>query len=99
MDEMFRGRWALVTGASSGLGEEFARQLANKGCHLVLTARSREKLLALGAQLGAAHGIQHRVIDADLAQESGVAALLRELDVLGIEVDHVIANAGFGSPW
>lgn len=96
MSDMFRGRWALVTGASSGLGEEFARQFAQKGAHLILTARSREKLAMLGAQLGAAHGIQHHVIAADLASEAGVASLLGRLDSLAIDIDHLVANAGFG---
>ena len=97
MDDVFRGGWALVTGASSGLGEEIARQLAQRGCNLVLTARSREALQALGAQLGAAHGVQYRVIVADLAAEGGAAMLARALDALGVAIDHVIANAGFGT--
>jgi hypothetical protein len=96
LDDLFRGRWAFVTGASSGLGEEFARQLAEHGAHLVLTARSVDRLRALAAQLGAAHAVQVRVIGADLAAEGGVEALLRELDALGVPIDHVIANAGFG---
>ncbi len=93
-EELFRDRWALITGASSGLGEEFAKQLARKGCHLVLTARSREKLVALAARLHAAHGVQCRVMDADLASEAGMASLLDHLELF--EIDHVIANAGFG---
>ncbi|MDQ3035678.1 MAG: SDR family oxidoreductase [Myxococcota bacterium] len=97
MDDVFRGSWALVTGASSGLGEEFARQLAQRGCNVVLTARSRDKLQALGAQLGAAHGVQYRVITADLAAPDGAATLARELDALGVAIDHVVANAGFGT--
>jgi short-subunit dehydrogenase len=96
-EDLFRGRWALITGASSGLGEEFAKQLARMGCHLVLTSRSRERLLVLGAQLGEAHSVQCRVIDADLASEAGMASLLEQLDSLGVEIDHVIANAGFGA--
>lgn len=97
MDDLFRGGWALITGASSGFGEELARQLAERGSNLVLTARSRDKLHALAAQLGAAHGVQVRVIVADLASEQGLAELLRELDALGVAIDHVIANAGYGT--
>lgn len=97
MDDLFRGAWVLVTGASSGLGEELARQLAERGANLVLTARSKDKLAALAAQLGAAHGVQARVIAADLAAEGGTAELARELDALGVPIDHVIANAGFGA--
>src|SRR5690606_35102946 len=89
--------WALVTGASSGLGEELARQLAQRGCNLVLTARSREALQGLGAQLGAAHGVQYRVNTAELAANEGAATLPRELDALGVAIDHVFANAGFGT--
>ena len=96
MDDLFRGAWVLITGASSGLGEELARQLAEQGANLVLTARSKDKLAGLAAQLGAAHGVQARVIVADLAAEGGPAALARELDALGVPIDHVIANAGFG---
>jgi short-subunit dehydrogenase len=97
MEDLFRGSWALVTGASSGLGEEFARQLAQRGANLVLTARSRDKLAALGAQLGAAHGVQCRVVAADLAADGGAAQLAREVDALGVAIDHVIANAGYGT--
>lgn len=97
MDDLFRGRWTLITGASSGLGEELARQLAERGANLVLTARSKDKLAALAAQLGAAHGIQARVIVADLAAEGGVLQLTRELDALGLPIDHAIANAGYGT--
>lgn len=97
MDELFAGRWALITGASGGLGEELARQLAERGCNLVLTARSRDALQALAAQIGAAHGVQARTITADLASDGGLTALLRELDALGVAIDHVVANAGFGT--
>jgi short-subunit dehydrogenase len=97
MDDIFRGAWALVTGASSGIGEDFARQLAGRGCNVVVTARSEGKLQALAAQLGAAHGVQARAVAADLSADGGLAKLCREVDALGVAVDHVIANAGFGT--
>lgn len=97
MDDRFRGGWALITGASSGFGEEFARQLAERGSNLVLVARSRDKLHALAAQLGAAHGVQARVIAADLADDGSLEGVLREVDALGVAIDHVVANAGFGT--
>ena len=97
MTDLFRDRWTLVTGASSGLGEQFARQLAARGSHLVLTARSRDSLVALAAQLGASQGVQTRVVVADLASPEGITALTEGVDALGLEIDHLVANAGFGT--
>ena len=57
--DVFSGTYALVTGASSGLGEEFARQLAHRGCNLVLTGRSREKLETFGVGFGAHQRRRH----------------------------------------
>ncbi|HEX7242654.1 MAG TPA: SDR family NAD(P)-dependent oxidoreductase, partial [Longimicrobiaceae bacterium] len=57
-----RGRWALVTGASAGLGEEFARALARRGMSLVLAARREERLRALAGELEAAHGVRTAVV-------------------------------------
>lgn len=91
------GQWALITGASSGLGEELARQLAARGLSLVLTARSVDKLGALAAELGSAHGVGTRVIGADLATQSGIDRLLDEVSRLGFAIDHLIGNAGFGT--
>lgn len=93
----FQGTWALVTGASSGLGEEAAVQLAAMGAHVIVTARSEDKLVALAARLSAAHGVQARAIAADLSTGAGLAKLCAEVDALGVDVDHVIANAGFGT--
>lgn len=92
----FGGSWSLVTGASGGIGEALARDIARRGGHLVLTARSTDKLTALAKELGTAHRVETRVLAADLATEAGVAQLPLLVDALGVEVDHVIANAGFG---
>lgn len=91
------GQWALVTGASSGIGEELARQLAARGLSLVLTARSVDRLEALAAELGSSHGVGTRVIGADLAKADGIDALLSEVAKLGLPIDHLIGNAGFGT--
>jgi len=95
--DIFSGTFALVTGASSGLGEEFARQLAHRGCNLVLTGRSREKLEALAADLSRINGVAARVVTADLAQPGGAEQLALIVDDLGVTIDHLINNAGFGS--
>ncbi|HEX8309158.1 MAG TPA: SDR family oxidoreductase [Allosphingosinicella sp.] len=81
----------LVTGASAGLGAEFARQCRARGDELVLVARRRERLEALAAELGSAH-----VIAADLAEPGAAGRLLAEVAGLGLEVDTLINNAGFG---
>jgi short-subunit dehydrogenase len=88
------GPWAVVTGASSGIGAEFARQLAARGLSLVLVARRREKLEALGAELFATHGTEVRVVSCDLAEEDGAAGLIDE--VADLDVGLLINNAGVG---
>ena len=88
----------LVTGASSGIGEQFALQLGQRGHNLVLTARSVDKMQELARQLRAEHpGIDVVVIAADLAEPGSGAALTAELTARGIGVDILINNAGFGS--
>jgi uncharacterized protein len=82
---------ALVTGASSGLGDQFARQLSERGYELVLVARRVERLEQLAGELsGPAH-----VVGADLITEA--AQLKPRVDALGLEVDVLVNNAGFGS--
>ncbi|MEO7038334.1 MAG: SDR family oxidoreductase [Polyangiaceae bacterium] len=95
--DVFSGTYALVTGASSGLGEEFARQLAHRGCNLVLTGRSREKLETLASDLARINGVATRVVTADLAQPGGAEQLALIVDDLGVTIDHLVNNAGFGS--
>lgn len=95
--DVFSGTTALVTGASSGLGEEFARELARRHANLVLTARSRDKLEQLASDLARVNGVTTHVIVQDLSEADGAAALCKELRTRGISVDHLINNAGFGS--
>ena len=87
---------ALVTGASSGIGEVFARQLAAQSKNLVLVARSGDKLCAIARELGEAHGVVTHVIVADLAQPGAATQVFAETERLGLQVDLLVNNAGFG---
>jgi len=90
--------WALVTGASAGIGAEFCRQLAAQGYDLVLLARRKARLEALAAELLQAHGTQSLVITADLAKAGTPAEILEKLQASGIEIDFLVNNAGYGVP-
>ncbi len=87
---------ALITGASSGIGAEFARYHAAKGGDLILTARREDALQALKVELEAAHGIRAHVIAQDLGAEHGAGALIAAVEKAGLVVDILINNAGFG---
>ena len=88
------GPWALVTGASSGIGEEFARQLAARGLSLVLAARRQERLEVLARGLTRDHGVEVRVVAVDLARRDFLPAI--EEAVQDVEVGLLVNNAGFG---
>ncbi|MGD8384178.1 MAG: SDR family oxidoreductase [Lysobacterales bacterium] len=93
-----RPRWALVTGASAGIGREFCRQLAERGYQLVLVARRTERLEALAGELEDAHGVHCLVITADLSIADAGARITASLEEAGIAVDFLVNNAGYGLP-
>lgn len=94
----YHSRTALVTGASAGIGAEFARELAARGSNLVLTARREDRLHALADELRTTHGVRVECIAADLAATTSVAELCAELARRGIAIDILINNAGYGVP-
>ncbi len=90
------GRRAVVTGASSGLGVAFARHLASWGASVVITARRKERLDALAAELRADYGVEIEVVPLDLSQNDAPASLLATTTSDGRAVDLLVNNAGLG---
>jgi short-subunit dehydrogenase len=89
------GEWALVTGASSGIGAAFARALAREGCSLVLVARRGERLRGLAAELEKERVVATRVVPLDLGEPDAAERLLAA--VRDLEIAVLVNNAGFGS--
>lgn len=96
LDKQQFGPWALVTGASSGIGREFARQIAASGVNLVLVARREALLKKAGAEFGKAYGVEHRIVVADLSEDGFMNALIQATHDLDIGL--VISNAGTANP-
>jgi short-subunit dehydrogenase len=94
--DILKNKWALVTGASSGLGADFARILASLGCHLILTARRQERLKALKKEIMTDFGVSVKVIPMDLSLPEAPQQLYDQLKSDGVTVDVLINNAGFG---
>ena len=93
---MDHAKTALITGASSGLGEAYARLHASLGGNLILVARREERLLALKAELEQAHHVTVHVLAKDLAEPDAPVSLFAEVERLGLPIDYLINNAGLG---
>lgn len=87
----------LITGASSGIGEAFARRLAGRGENVVLVARSADKLKSLSDELTQAHNVHAQYVAVDLTERDAPGRLFAETERRGLEVETLINNAGFGS--
>jgi uncharacterized protein len=93
----WRGKWALVTGASAGIGAALAEELARGGTNVVLTARRRERLEELAQKVQTAHKIQTKIFVADLRQADAPDKIFQFTKEQGIAVELLINNAGFGA--
>jgi hypothetical protein len=93
----YKKQTVLVTGASAGIGSEFAQRLAGRGADLVLVARRKDRLETLASQLRAAHGVRVHVIAADLSQQGVGTRLAEEAERIGVTVTSVVNNAGFAT--
>jgi len=96
-ERRWAGKWALITGASAGIGRALAGQLAAGGANLVLTARRRERLEELSSQLRSAHSIKAEVLATDLARPKTPGEILAFTQAKNLEIELLINNAGFGS--
>jgi short-subunit dehydrogenase len=97
MTSQSEGKWVLITGASSGIGESFARRFTKEGWDIILVARSRDKLEALALELSHAHGVQAWAIPSDLSEPQGWRGVTRQVEERGITLSGLVNNAGFGA--
>ncbi len=93
---MAKNQWMLVTGASSGIGEEIAKQAADDGWNLILVARRKQKLKMLAKKLKGKN-VEVEVIVKDLSENGAAEELVKEIDDLGVEVYALVNNAGFAT--
>ena len=95
--EEWRGKWALITGASAGIGMELAKLLAVGGANLILTARRADRLQKLASDLTTQHGVKVEVFSTDLTEHDAPAQVYAFTTGKKIEVELLINNAGFGA--
>jgi short-subunit dehydrogenase len=93
----YAGKTVLITGASAGIGEAFARLLAQRGSHLILIARSEDKLKALSKALTDQYRVKVEVISSDLSQPGAAQSIYQSTQERGLQVDLLINSAGFGT--
>src|ERR1700676_5334956 len=96
LDKERFGPWGLVTGGSSGIGKEFALQIAASGINIVLVARREDLLSEVGVQFSKRYGVEHRVVVLDVSREDFIGRLAFATDDLDIGL--VVSNAGTGNP-
>jgi uncharacterized protein len=96
MTNGWRNKWALVTGASSGIGKALAEELARGGANLVLTARRKDRLERLARELSANYTIQTEIFVADLAQATAPLEIFQYTQDRGLTIELLVNNAGFG---
>ncbi|WDI32686.1 SDR family oxidoreductase [Hyphococcus flavus] len=94
----YQGKWALITGASAGIGATFARIYAAKGANLILVARREDRLKELASEVKRAHGVEVKTIAADLADAAAPKIIAGALAQDDTPVDILVNNAGFGLP-
>ena len=92
----WKGKWALVTGASAGIGKALAEELAKGGTNLVLTARREDRLRSIAYELSSKHGIRSEIFVADLAEPSAAYTIFEFAQKKGLAIDLLVNNAGFG---
>lgn len=97
LSERWAQKWALITGASAGIGLEFARLLAAAGVNLVLTARRADRLQKLASDLSSAHRIQVEVFTSDLTRTTAPRQIFDFASQKNLEINLLINNAGFGA--
>ena len=96
LDKKRFGPWALVTGASSGIGKQFAQQIAASGINIVLVARREDLLKKVGVEVSKRHGVEHRIVVLDVSREDFIGRLASTTNDLDIGL--VVSNAGTGNP-
>jgi short-subunit dehydrogenase len=96
LDKTRFGPWAVITGASSGIGREFARQIAASGINVVLVARREALLREAGAEFTKDYGVKHRVVVADLSEDGFMDGIVSATN--GLDIGLVVSNAGTANP-